>query len=273
MSNFELLGDDATLTEMGGIFGSYAAQTENLEIETKHYEDKMRELRAKNQIKLNIDMAMNKVNKLEESEFLASEEYNRKSGRDSKQNTDRSETLALMKKEMEQAKKIIEKFHHTTNKDLAKNRRDSARNKRPSSKLSVKKSQLQKQKEKDQREDNSHRESQFSTHSQRSKGSRDSVQNRLTTSHIAKMKDGKPHQFLRRSSSSLTRLLKVGGQNRQVNNFLGSSSALRKSGSRQMSEGRSSLSRSGAKLTSTKPKKYNQKIISKSSIPNQIHNP
>lgn len=143
MSNFELLGDDATLTEMGGIFGSYAAQPENLEIETKHYEDKMRELRAKNQIKLNIDMSMNK-NKLEESEFLASEDYNHKSSRESKQNTDRSETLAMMKKEMEQAKKIIEKFQHSTKKDQLKNRRDSAKNKRPSSKLSVKKSQMQK---------------------------------------------------------------------------------------------------------------------------------
>ena len=48
MSNYELLGDDATLTEMGGIFGSYAAQNENLEIETKQYENKMKELRAKN---------------------------------------------------------------------------------------------------------------------------------------------------------------------------------------------------------------------------------
>lgn len=39
-----------------------------------------------------------------------------------------------------------------------------------------------------------------------------------------------------------------------------------------MSAGRTPLSQRGSKLSSTKPKNYNQKIISKSSIPNQIHN-
>ena len=32
--SYELLGEDATLTEMGGIFGSYAAQTDNFDLET-----------------------------------------------------------------------------------------------------------------------------------------------------------------------------------------------------------------------------------------------
>lgn len=89
-------------------------------------------------------MSMNKSNKLEESEFLASDTYNHKSGRESNQHTDRSDTLSKMKKEMEQAKKIIEKFQTSTSKDLLKNRRDSVKNTRPSSKLSAKKTQPQK---------------------------------------------------------------------------------------------------------------------------------
>ena len=160
-SNIVLLGEDATLTEMGGIFGSYAAQHDNLELETRHYEEKMRELRAKNQIKLNIDMAMNKPNQLEESEFLASEARQRTSARGSNQLTDRSETLALMKKEMEQAKKIIDQFQHGSKKDLQKNTREPIKS-RPSSRLSTKKNQVSKPKDRDQREYNTQRESQFS---------------------------------------------------------------------------------------------------------------
>lgn len=76
------------------------------------------------------------------------------------------------------------------------------------------------------REDNPlQRDSQMSSRSNLSRVSRDSVQNRLTTSHLAKKKDGKPHQFLKRSSSSLTRLTKIGGLNsKKVNNFMGNNS-------------------------------------------------
>jgi len=99
------------------------------------------------------------------------------------------------------------------------------------------------------------------------------VQNRLTTSHVAKMdgkvKGGKPHDFLRRSSSSLTRVLKLG---KRVDNFVGTQSSLRKSTSRQRSVERTPASASASKFDKSKSSKnYNQKIISKSSIPNLIH--
>ena len=101
------------------------------------------------------------------------------------------------------------------------------------------------------------------------------MQNRLTTSHVAKMdgkvKDGKPHDFLRRSSSSLTRLLKL-GKDKRVDNFVGTSSSLRKSTSRHRSVERTPASASASKFDKSKGNKnYNQKIISKSSIPNLIH--
>lgn len=78
----------------------------------------MRELREKNRIKLDIDMKLEDKGHLEESEFLlppvsvpiVTDAQRESYDRDSKLNTDRSDTLALMKKEMESAKNIIKKY-------------------------------------------------------------------------------------------------------------------------------------------------------------------
>ena len=78
--------------------------------------------------------------------------------------------------------------------------------------------------------------------------------------YVGAMKDGKPHQFLKRSSSSLTRQTKINGlnNNKKVNNFLGNNSSLRKSShSRQGSEKRGhSASKREPGPNKTKTKDY-----------------
>lgn len=119
MSNVELLGDDATMNVMGGIFGSYAAQNDNTEMDSRFYEKNMDKIRDDDRkIKLDIDMAMPTNIALQESNFMPSDRDTRKSSaRQSNLNTDRVQTLAIMKKEMEQAKRIIDKFQESTQKE------------------------------------------------------------------------------------------------------------------------------------------------------------
>ena len=81
----------------------------------------MRELRDKNRIKLDIDMKMEDNGSLEESEFLlppvsvpiVTDSHGGQFDGEQKLNTDRSDTLALMKQEMESAKNIIKKYQES----------------------------------------------------------------------------------------------------------------------------------------------------------------
>lgn len=161
MSNVELLGDDATMNVMGGIFGSYAAQNDNTEMDSRFYEKNMEKIRNDDhKIKLDIDMALptniqctNVV--LQESHFMPSDRDTHQSSPrlsdlemdqlNSGRGGSRKRTLDIMKKEMEQAKRIIDKFQASTSKEsqsLKGFSSKSALKKRPDSKMSQKRSEI-----------------------------------------------------------------------------------------------------------------------------------
>ena len=140
---------------MGGIFGSYAAANDNTEMESRFYEKNMEKVRDDaHKIKLDIDMGIptniqgtNVV--LQESHFMPSDRDTRggspmNSNREMDNLTgSRTRTLAIMKKEMEQAKRIIDKFQASTSKESHSLKRfdsKSALKKRPDSKMSQKRS-------------------------------------------------------------------------------------------------------------------------------------